>query len=147
MNKNILPKFKCLRCGHEWIPRKIEPKKCPKCNSPYWNKPKWKGVKSGNEPHTVVVNVRNETCDIYIGRATRGYKGSEFANPFKIDKDGDRDEVIRKYRDYFYERLKELDFKKKVDSLRGKRLGCWCKPEHCHGDVIVEYLESKEKGR
>ena len=47
MNKRIeLPTLKCLRCGHEWIPnRPVEPKVCPKCKSPYWNKPKWKGVK------------------------------------------------------------------------------------------------------
>lgn len=36
--------FKCLRCGHEWAPRDIavEPVICPKCKSPYWNKPKQK---------------------------------------------------------------------------------------------------------
>jgi hypothetical protein len=46
MNKIIeLPTLKCLRCRHEWIPnRPVEPKVCPKCKSPYWNKPKWKGV-------------------------------------------------------------------------------------------------------
>lgn len=34
-----LHKFKCNRCGHVWIPRKEnEPERCPKCNSPYWNK-------------------------------------------------------------------------------------------------------------
>ena len=43
--------FKCERCGHEWIPRvtldELKGKKkifmpttCPKCKSPYWNKPK-----------------------------------------------------------------------------------------------------------
>jgi hypothetical protein len=26
--------------------------------------------------------------------------------------------------------------------LRGMVLGCWCKPEACHGDVILEYLEA-----
>jgi predicted Zn-ribbon and HTH transcriptional regulator len=32
---------KCLRCGHVWIPRKKEkPRVCPKCKSPYWDKPK-----------------------------------------------------------------------------------------------------------
>ena len=47
MEKSLeLPTLKCLRCGHIWIPRKPkEPKVCPNCNSPYWNKPKWKGVK------------------------------------------------------------------------------------------------------
>ena len=36
---------KCLRCGHEW-PSRLErlPKVCPSCNSPYWAKPKWKGI-------------------------------------------------------------------------------------------------------
>lgn len=35
--------YKCERCTHEWIPRtKTEeiPIICPKCKSPYWNKPK-----------------------------------------------------------------------------------------------------------
>ena len=35
--------YKCLRCGHEWAGRlNREPKVCPGCNSPYWNKPKVK---------------------------------------------------------------------------------------------------------
>ena len=39
--------FRCERCGHEWIPRKPWaegerlPTVCPKCKSPYWNKPRW----------------------------------------------------------------------------------------------------------
>ncbi len=43
--------YRCERCGHEWIPRRgdrklpvEEPEKlptvCPKCKSPYWNKPR-----------------------------------------------------------------------------------------------------------
>lgn len=35
--------FKCERCGHEWVPRggtEEEPKVCPKCRSPWWNRPK-----------------------------------------------------------------------------------------------------------
>lgn len=35
--------YRCERCGHEWIPRKKDmpiPTICPKCKSPYWNKPK-----------------------------------------------------------------------------------------------------------
>ncbi len=31
---------KCERCGHSWITRSEElPIVCPKCKSPYWNKP------------------------------------------------------------------------------------------------------------
>ncbi len=33
--------LECLRCGHKWLPRRpVAPKACPKCNSPYWNKPR-----------------------------------------------------------------------------------------------------------
>jgi hypothetical protein len=35
--------FRCERCDHEWIPRgtgEQEPSVCPKCKSPYWNRPK-----------------------------------------------------------------------------------------------------------
>ncbi|MEM4137712.1 MAG: hypothetical protein QXF48_03500 [Candidatus Anstonellaceae archaeon] len=31
---------KCERCGHEWITRSEDvPTVCPKCKSPYWDKP------------------------------------------------------------------------------------------------------------
>jgi len=33
--------WECLRCGHKWVPRiKREPKRCPGCKSPYWNRPR-----------------------------------------------------------------------------------------------------------
>ena len=35
--------YQCERCDHPWVPRtKIdeEPIICPKCKSPYWNKPR-----------------------------------------------------------------------------------------------------------
>ena len=35
--------YRCERCGHEWVPRggsDEEPRVCPKCRSPWWNKPK-----------------------------------------------------------------------------------------------------------
>jgi DNA-directed RNA polymerase subunit RPC12/RpoP len=35
--------YKCERCGHIWLPRKYgeeDPVICPKCKSPYWNKPR-----------------------------------------------------------------------------------------------------------
>lgn len=32
----------CLRCEHKWLRRDLDklPGRCPKCNSPYWNKPR-----------------------------------------------------------------------------------------------------------
>lgn len=67
---------------------------------------------------------------------------SPFGNPFIIGKDGDRKEVIEKYRVWFYSRIhKNLDFLYRVLKLKDKTLGCWCKPEACHGDIIKEFLD------
>jgi Zn finger protein HypA/HybF involved in hydrogenase expression len=36
--------YKCERCSHVWLPRKYgtkeDPVICPKCKSPYWNRPR-----------------------------------------------------------------------------------------------------------
>jgi len=90
---------------------------------------------------TQVVNIRKEKADVYIGR------GSSFGNPFVIGKDSDREQVIGKYQVYFYSRLSSDEaFKQQVLALRGKTLGCFCKPKACHGDVIVEYLNGGRNG-
>jgi len=39
--KITLEGYRCERCGHEWISRtKDYPTICPKCKSPYWDRPK-----------------------------------------------------------------------------------------------------------
>ena len=84
-----------------------------------------------------IVNLRCEKYDVYIGR------GSVWGNKFVIGRDGNREEVIEKYRIWFEERIeKDDDFKKRTLGLRGK-LGCYCKPLNCHGDVIKKYLEKE----
>ena len=37
--------------------------------------------------------------------------------------------------------------KNKVYELQGKRLGCFCKPELCHGDILANYLNSWDDGK
>lgn len=33
--------YRCERCSHVWIPRgKLTPKICPKCKTPYWDRPR-----------------------------------------------------------------------------------------------------------
>ena len=87
---------------------------------------------------TKIVNKIKEAYDIYIGRP------SIFGNPYIIGEDGTREEVIKKFETYFYKRIDEdLEFKSAVIGLRGKRLGCFCAPDHdCHGRIYVEYLET-----
>ena len=39
--KILVDGFQCERCGHKWAPRSKEnPRVCPKCHSPYWDKPR-----------------------------------------------------------------------------------------------------------
>jgi len=79
-----------------------------------------------------VVNLRKEKYDVYIGR------GSKWGNPFVIGQDGNRQEVIEKYRQYILNKPKLL---KCLPELADKTLGCFCKPKTCHGDVLVELYE------
>jgi predicted Zn-ribbon and HTH transcriptional regulator len=34
--------WKCERCEHVWVPRDmaVMPRVCPKCKSPYWDRPR-----------------------------------------------------------------------------------------------------------
>jgi len=35
----------CERCGHKWETRLRDPRVCPHCHSPYWNRPRTREVK------------------------------------------------------------------------------------------------------
>ena len=82
---------------------------------------------------TRVVNVKKEHCDVYIGR------GSIWGNPFVIGRDGNRKEVIEKYRTWI---LSNEFLLNNLNELKGKKIGCFCKPLACHGDVLVGLLEN-----
>ncbi len=81
---------------------------------------------------TRVVNIRKEDCDVFIGRP------GKWGNPFIIGKDGNRQEVIEKYRKWIL--LEGIYKLKDLHELKGKRLGCYCAPLPCHGDVLIELL-------
>jgi hypothetical protein len=65
-------------------------------------------------------------------------RGTRWGNPFVIGKDGDRAEVIAKFREYASARL-EVD-KHWLVPLVGKDLVCFCAPLACHGDVLIEMI-------
>lgn len=75
-----------------------------------------------------------ETC-IYIGRP------SKWGNPFQIGRDGDREEVIEKYRRYL---LHSPGLLYQLTELKDKNLVCWCAPLPCHGDVLLELANKEE---
>jgi len=83
---------------------------------------------------TRIVNIRRgEQYDVYVGR------GSVWGNPFKIGVHGDRETVIRLYRERL---MKRPELLARVPALKGKALACYCAPLPCHGDVLVELAEA-----
>jgi len=88
---------------------------------------------------TTVVHVNRAPHDIYVGRAVAGrFKASKWANPFRIGRDGSREEVLQKFAAYLDSRP---DLLAALGELKDKRLGCWCAPLPCHGDVLARLAD------
>ena len=75
---------------------------------------------------------------VYVGRP------STWGNPFKEGRDGTREDVIKRFEVYARDRLAKEP--KWLDPLKGKDLICWCAPEPCHADVLIQ-LANDEVGR
>jgi len=77
----------------------------------------------------------------YIGRE------SYWGNPYSMYGGGDdRAEVIRKFKyDFDFDKFTNKE-KSEVYKLAGKRLGCFCKPQDCHGDILANFLNSWDDG-
>lgn len=88
---------------------------------------------------TTVVHCKKEKYDVYIGRP------GPWGNPFShLEGKGDikvdtREDAILGYRVYLEEHPELVERAKR--ELKGKVLGCWCKPKACHGDVLVEIVD------
>ena len=63
-----------------------------------------------------------------------------------VRKWGKQKEVIRKYKYDFDNDKFPNKSKSEVTKLAGKRLGCFCKPAACHGDILADYLNSLDDG-
>ncbi len=98
-------------------------------------------------PETTVIHVNEmQPGDVYIGRALprRGlFKSSPFANPFRIGRDGNRAEVIEKYRTWLLGQ--PILVSTIPELLQGRRLACWCAPEACHGHVLAQLADAAGK--
>ena len=82
---------------------------------------------------TKVVHCKHGTHDVYIGRP------SQWGNPFVIGKDGTREQVIQKYRNWL---MTQPSLLAAMPELKGRTLGCWCSPAACHGDVLAELADA-----
>ncbi len=87
-----------------------------------------------------------------VGHCKRAPQGSfvsigrpgRFGNPFPLADPTDdlqRDRGIGQDAADFQARIaREPGFRRAVEGLRGRDLGCWCAPRRCHGEVILARL-------
>lgn len=81
-------------------------------------------------------------CDVYIGRRVQSdywnLDATIWGNPYRLPKNptyGERRGCIEQFRKHL---LASPHLMVRLPDLAGKRLGCWCKPDACHGDVLVD---------
>jgi hypothetical protein len=80
-----------------------------------------------------VVHCKKSEYDVYVGRP------SKWGNPFEIGKDGTREEVVAKYKNWI---LSNKELLSQISELKNKKLGCWCSPKLCHGEILAELANS-----
>lgn len=103
----------------------------------------------------VIANQRNihgkGLDEIYIGRAMPSYglEASPLGNPYKLGRDGGRDEVINKYRRWLWNQMRNRGSAAYRELLRLANLSlqqetvtlsCWCFPSKCHGEIIRDAI-------
>lgn len=90
---------------------------------------------------TKVVHIRKGKYDVYIGRP------SKWGNPYSHKPSAIAGTVIVASREVAIERFERMvradpDLVAQIkQELKGKTLGCWCKPLACHGDVLAKIAE------
>jgi hypothetical protein len=117
-----------------------------------------KKLKSSDKPLRVISLPITRVINIKVDSEYKGQKstpkyeyigrGSYWGNPYSMYEDGDdREEVIRKYKyDFDFEKFPNKE-KSEVYKLAGKRLGCFCKPHACHGDILADFLNAWDDGK
>lgn len=76
------------------------------------------------------VNIgRNGPNGVYVGCP------SKWGNPFVIGQHGTRDQVVERYRRWLWEHPTLMG---ELGELEGQDLICWCAPEACHADVLLQ---------
>lgn len=88
---------------------------------------------------TTVVNLYKRAYDEYIGRQNNKLKlpKSQWANPYRIKRgatDAERDLCLLRYAAY----IQREKMWRNIATLEGQRLGCYCHPKSCHGDVLMQ---------
>lgn len=109
-------------------------------------------------------HIHKEKPDVYCGRGKGVFKDpikcgkndeGYFGNPVVLGSECivckeyhmSSGSTLKCYEIYLRDRLKNnAIFRNEFLKLKGKKLGCFCKPNPCHTDVMIDYLENDLKG-
>lgn len=87
-------------------------------------------------PPCHVVNKHYATADVDIAR------GTPFGNDFEINETRTREEAIAQYKPSLKQKIRDnVITKPQLLALVGKRLGCTCVPNACHGHVLTDAVK------
>ena len=97
---------------------------------------------------TIVVNMRADGPHASLvpwlkeqGLLVKIDRTGPWGNPFVMDADGSRDDVIKAFEKYYLPHKPSL--LDRIDELKGKALGCWCAPEPCHGHALKAEVDER----
>lgn len=79
---------------------------------------------------------------VYCGRGNKYYGRTEsiWANPYTMGRDGNRAQVIAKYRAYIQTKPELMS---RLPELKDKEaLVCFCAPDRCHCEVLIELMNA-----
>ena len=77
---------------------------------------------------------------LYIGRKTRTFERSKWANPFRLSEfDWNREHCLALYEKY----ARRTELYDQLHELANKEIGCWCDPLPCHGHVLQKLFFEK----
>lgn len=94
--------------------------------------------RDANPGLTTVVNLKTDAYDVLIDRRTK------WGNPFPLPRGAsvaERAAVLERYRQWLMNQPRLVAAARR--ELRGKVLGCWCKPQACHGDVLAAVADAE----
>lgn len=90
--------------------------------------PQWLGLPPGAPCD--VLHCKSGVDSVYIGR------GATYGNPFPMRGEHERQGIIDSFRGWLAGQPELLRYVRQT--LPGKRIGCYCSPKPCHGDVLSE---------
>ena len=87
----------------------------------------------------VILNLKDARAVRAHPEMVRCDRTTRWGNSFRIGRDGNREDVIRKHREQLWDHIGSGQIKlEDLAPLAGKPLACWCAPQACHAENLAK---------